>query len=169
MATIPTGSADYQKRNPHVFPKHSLEIGNYSEIPNSSNSVVKKSLTTQNDLVIVISGQITGGKNNMIVTRSGRHFPKASWAKWRDDAVRSVKFQLPKSFKTITDPVNVRLTYVSGDNRRRDQPAILDAIWHVLEKAGVVSDDTLLWVSESSRGYDKNNPRTEIEFLEIFK
>ena len=116
-------------------------------------------------LKLVIHGQILGGKNNIIVTRSGRRFPKASWASWRDDAVRQVQAQLPKGFTCFIENVNVRLAYVSGDRRRRDCPAVIDSVWHVLEKANVVVDDTLLWPTESSRSYDKENPRCEIEFL----
>lgn len=115
-------------------------------------------------LTIEISGQVSGGKNNMMVTRLGRHFPKKSWAKWRDAKVAEVRGQLPRSWKPISVPTKIELEYVSGDRRRRDQPAIIDAIFHVLEKAGVVADDTLLWISKSSRSYDKKNPRAIIHF-----
>ena len=111
---------------------------------------------------LIISGQIRGGKNNMIVTRSGLHFPKPEWAKWRDEAVAQIKRQLPPCFKPMDVQINMRFRYVAGDHRRRDMPAIIDSIFHVLEKAGVVVDDTLLWVCESSREYDKNNPRAII-------
>jgi Holliday junction resolvase RusA-like endonuclease len=107
---------------------------------------------------LVISGQIRGGKNNMVVTRNGLHFPKPEWAKWRDEAVSQIKRQLPPCFKPIAVQIDMRLRYIAGDNRRRDMPAILDSIFHVLEKAGVVTDDTNIWVSESSRSYDKENP-----------
>ena len=114
---------------------------------------------------IIIIGQIMGGKNNIIVTRTGHRFPKPSWARWRDDAVRQVKQFIPRGFTPIDSPVNVRLAYFAGDKRRRDMPAIIDSVWHVLEKAGIVTDDWHLWVSESSRGFDKGNPRAEITFL----
>lgn len=113
---------------------------------------------------LTISGQVRGGKNNMIVTRSGMHFPKAAWAKWRDAAVREVKGQLPNGWKIISEPVNVRLHYVAGDRRRRDFPAICDAVWHVLEKAGVVSDDTYLWPAVSVREYEKSSPSITISY-----
>lgn len=109
-------------------------------------------------ITFIIPGQVRGGKNNMIVTRTGLHFPKPEWAKWRDAMVAEVRAQLPAGWKPIDVPCAVKLTYVAGDRRRRDQPAIIDAVWHVLEKAGVVTDDTLLWVSESTRGYDKARP-----------
>lgn len=116
------------------------------------------------ELKLVISGQIKGGKNNITVTRSGKRFPNKQWAAWRDAAVREIKSQLPAQWKAIEAPVNVRLDYIAGDRRRRDFPAICDAVWHVMEKAGVVTDDTLLWPAESTRSYSKNHPRCEITF-----
>lgn len=132
---------------------------------------MKESDMTDKKLSITIRGQVKGGKNNIGITRNGRRFPKASWAKWRDDAARQVKAQWNDwnygGFKRIpfTIPLNVRLDYFAGDKRRRDMPAIIDAVWHVLEKAGVVADDTLLWAVFSTRDYDKANPRVTITFL----
>lgn len=114
-------------------------------------------------LDIHIFGQVRGGKNNITVTRSGKRYPNKSWAKWRDIAVSQVRQQWHSPM--FTGPVNVRLEYFAGDKRKRDMPAIIDAIFHVLEKSGVVEDDCLLWVAESSRGYDKKNPRAIITFL----
>jgi Holliday junction resolvase RusA-like endonuclease len=113
-------------------------------------------------LEIIVSGQVRGGKNNMIVLRSGIHIPKKEWAKWRDQKVAEVKAQLPKGWMPIDKPTNFSLKYVAGDKRRRDLPAILDSLYHVLEKAGVVADDTFLWMTLSSRDYDKENPRAEL-------
>ena len=112
-----------------------------------------------------ITGQIRGGKNNLTVTRTGHRFPNAKWAKWRDVAVKEIVAQR-QGRAQFTEPVNVRLDYYAEDRRRRDMPAIVDAIFHVLEKAGVVKDDTLLWITESSRNYDKANPRAEITILD---
>ena len=43
-------------------------------------------------------------------------------------------------------------------------PGMLDALFHCFERAGVVADDMLfqevLWTQQ---GYDKENPRAEIE------
>ena len=76
-----------------------------------------------------------------------------------------LKRQLPAHWKPVARPVNVRLDYVAGDKRRRDMPAIVDAIWHAMEKAGVVEDDTLLWISQSTRSYSKESPGCTITFL----
>jgi Holliday junction resolvase RusA-like endonuclease len=78
--------------------------------------------------------------------------------------VKEVLLQIPVGMVAICRPVNVHLEYVAGDRRRRDMPAVVDSLFHILEKAGVVEDDTLLWVSKSSRSYDKENPRATITF-----
>lgn len=118
-------------------------------------------------LSITLIGQVKGGKNNICITRTGRRFPNHEWAKWRDMQVAYVRQQLPEGFTPFATPVSVRLSYVAGDKRRRDMPAILDSAFHVMEKAGVVVDDTLIWVTESSRGYEKANPHCAIEFLAL--
>ena len=141
-------SAEFMRLNPHLF--------------GAPTVVVQRSIV---GLSFRITGQIRGGKNNMIVTRTGKHFPKPEWARWRDTTVSELQRQLPAHWKPVAVPMNVRLDYVAGDKRRRDMPAIIDAIWHAMEKAGVVEDDTLLWVSQSSRAYSKESPCAVITFL----
>ncbi len=116
-------------------------------------------------LVLRINGQIRGGKNNMIVTRDGKHVANKDWARWRDSAVLAVQLQLPPDWRPITEAAPIMLDYVASSHQRRDQPAILDSIFHVLEKAGVVKDDTLLWATRSTRTYDKEAPKAVITFL----
>lgn len=114
-------------------------------------------------ICLKIVGQIKGGKNNIGITRDGKRYPKADWANWRDEAVEGIRRQWAEiGAATIDQPVNIRLEYTAADHRRRDMPAILDSIFHVLEKSGVVADDTLLWVSESTRNYDREHPRAII-------
>lgn len=114
-----------------------------------------------------ITGQIMGGKNNIGITRTGKRYPKAKWAAWRDSTVADIRRQKAEiGFETITTPVNMRLEYTAAGHRRRDMPAIVDSIFHVLEKAGVVADDVLLWITESTRSYDSQHPRSVI-FLNL--
>ena len=117
-------------------------------------------------MTITITGQVKGGKNNIVICRNGNRFPKKEWAQWRDSKVAEVRLQLPRGFQVITVPVNVCLDYVASDKRRRDMPAIIDAIFHVLEKAGFCADDTLIWVTRSSRSYSKENARAVITVTE---
>ena len=116
-------------------------------------------------LVLRLKGQVRGGKNNMGRTKTGKSYPKKLFADWRAEAIRQIRAQLPSGWTPIAVPVNVRIDYVAEDRRRRDMPAVLDAIFHCMERAGVVKDDTLLWVTQSSRSYDKAEPGVTISFL----
>lgn len=97
------------------------------------------------DLCLNIKGQCPSGKNSVIVTRTGLRFPSKRFSAWRAQGLTQIKQQL-KGVKDlpITTPVDVEVEYAAADKRRRDVPGIVDAIWHLLEKAGVVSDDCLL-------------------------
>ena len=114
-------------------------------------------------LVLRLKGQVRGGKNNMGRTKTGKSYPKKLFADWRAEAIRQIRAQFHG--EPIAVPVNVRIDYVAEDRRRRDFPAICDALWHALERAGVVKDDTLLWPAQSSRSYDKSAPGVTISFL----
>ena len=116
-------------------------------------------------VVLRLKGQVRGGKNNMGRTKTGKSYPKKLFADWRAEAIRQIRAQLPSGWTPIAVPVNVRIDYVAEDRRRRDFPAICDALWHALERAGVVKDDTLLWPAQSSRSYDKAAPGVTITFL----
>jgi hypothetical protein len=172
VSQLPTGSAAFQARNLHLFLR-----GDIGRQPDSSPLLdgrsVERELPHCDEFEardckfrLVITGQIRGGKNNIIITRTGKRIAKPAWRLWCDDAIEQVRSQLRIApFTTITEPVNIRINYFSGDRCKRDQPAIIDAIFHVLEKSGVVADDSLLWVTHSQRSYDKANPRAIIEFL----
>ena len=111
-------------------------------------------------MVIVIHSQVRGGKNNMGITRTGRHYPNKKFKEWRDDAVLQV---LTHKFSMITEPCVAEIDYFAGDRRRRDVPAILDALFHVLERAGVVKDDCLIEDLIFKKHYDKENPKVIIK------
>lgn len=91
-------------------------------------------------------GQCTSGKNAVIVTRSGHRFPAKRFTEWRADMMEQLAPQLVNSPVDLPlgFPVDVEVWYTAKDRVRRDAPGIIDAIWHLLEKSGVVSDDTFL-------------------------
>ena len=97
-------------------------------------------------LEFTLTGQCTSGKNAVIVTRSGHRFPAKRFVEWRADMMEQLLPQLLASpvKLPLTFPVSVDVSYTAKDRLRRDAPGIIDAIWHLLEKAGVVSDDTFL-------------------------
>ena len=113
-------------------------------------------------MIIRIWGQVRGGKNNVLMTRTGHRYPNPVFAKWRDNAVIQVRSQMRGGVLAV--PLKALVNYWREDNRRRDVPALLDGIWHVLERAGVVKDDTLIsevhWLP---MGVDKTNPHVVIQ------
>ena len=118
---------------------------------------------------ITIDGPIRSGKNNMQFTRSGRHFPLKSWAIWRDGVVASMMQQCRPLH--LAEPCSARIIYRPSDKRRRDVPGMVDALWHCLERAGIVNDDTLIedveWITD--RNGIKPGAEIYIETNKYFK
>lgn len=110
--------------------------------------------------VLKISGQIPSGKNSVIVTRSGLRFPSKRFVAWRKHALEEINKTKAKCEPIINFPVSVVVQYIAADKRRRDMPGMIDALWHVLEKAEIVADDTFLggynqYVDWSHHGINK--------------
>ena len=95
-------------------------------------------------LEVHFKGQVRGGKNNMKMTRTGKHYPDPKFVEWRNRMFEQIKEQLP-TVVTIKDKSHKwYFEYIPEDNRRRDIPAILDAVFHVLERSFIVSDDSII-------------------------
>ena len=98
-------------------------------------------------------GQLPSGKNRIIVTRTGHRFPdpKSRFPKWRDEVMKQIIKQYNRNYiQTNNRPIAMTercamvVDYVPGDARVRDVPGMLDALCHVLAKAGIVKDDGLI-------------------------
>jgi hypothetical protein len=118
---------------------------------------------------IVLHGSTPSGKNAVVVTRTGHRFPNARFTTWRADAMQQIHERAIYfgDKKIVDSPVNCIVKYWAKDRIRRDAPGIQDALWHLLEKSGIVSDDrwlggegkkALFWF----KAIDKKNPRVEI-------
>lgn len=116
-------------------------------------------------MILHFNGQLRGGKNNVIVTRSGHRFPNPIFAKWRDSMLWQIRAQTRAqgSPEPMALPVQMWVDYWHGDMLRRDMDALLGGIFHVLERAGVLEDDKLvkrlLW---EPQGLDRKNPRATV-------
>lgn len=112
---------------------------------------------------LILEGQVRGGKNNMKVTRSGHHYPNPSFLLWATTAILSLKRQ--KQFPTLCDDNNGNwcFIYTPADRKRRDITAILDSVFHCLERAMIVSDDSIIRnITFITLPPNKNNPKLEI-------
>lgn len=80
----------------------------------------------------------------MMITRRGLHYPAPQFVAWRNKAVGELLKQRPGQFQISRNDYFWTFEYIPEDNRRRDIPAILDAIFHVLEKTEIVLDDCII-------------------------
>lgn len=93
---------------------------------------------------LFLPGITKSGKNGIQINpKTFAHYPKKSFVDWRNAMFKAIALQkdtLPAA--PITEEVHVSIWYSKGDNVRRDMPGIMDAIWHVLERSGILADDT---------------------------
>ena len=119
-------------------------------------------------MTFCIYGIIRGGKNHIGITRTGRRYPHANWAIWREGILRQLKNLVIQDLVPYDKPCKIVFSYWSGDHLRRDVPAMLDSLFHCFERAGIIKDDSLFKTVEwNDQGYDKKNPRVEIGIQEI--
>ena len=122
-------------------------------------------------MTLTLIGQIRGGKNNVQITRTGHRYPNPTFAKWSHEAVAQIR--RPGSAIEIEKlPWHCRteavIDYTPGDLRTRDVPAMIDALWSVLVKAGVLADDGLIRnVTWREHPLDRKAPRVRIELRRL--
>jgi Holliday junction resolvase RusA-like endonuclease len=114
-------------------------------------------------LVLVLDGQMQSGKNRVLITRTGHRYPPKRFAEWRDRVVAEIQRQNTGQF-FFQSPARAMVIYVPGDKRKRDVPGIVDALFHCLERAGVVKDDALLEdISFVTLDVDRKAPNLTIQ------
>lgn len=110
-----------------------------------------------------IKGQIKSGKNGMQTTRNGFHYPLKSFKDWRQGVEEQILVQVGKP-KTIEGVCKAVFDYFPGDLRRRDVPGMIDALFHVFERYGLVKDDSLIKdVIWNTHPLDRGDPRVLVE------
>ena len=136
-------------------------------------------------LHVTLSGQLPSGKNQIglrweddpsetlgevRLQRLVKH-PNRRFSQWRDDALKQLQPQLAEWRKSlpIVTPVMLYIFYWPKDRRIRDRSGMLDALFHLLERSGIVADDGLiedpLW---RTMPLDKKHPRVVIVLRPYF-
>jgi len=114
-------------------------------------------------MMILLLNQIPSGKNAIIVTRTGHHYPNARFKAWREDAVLQLRVHghIPKP--ALDYPLALSVKYWAGDKRTRDVSGMLDALFHLLTHAKVIKDDGLIRdVTWRWCGVNRENPKVEL-------
>lgn len=101
-------------------------------------------------MTFVINGQLTSGKNSVVVTRSGMRFPSKRFKNWREEVLKQLAPQVSMYTREgaclpLESTISLECEYTPGDRRTRDVPGMLDALLHVIVKAGLLVDDGLVW------------------------
>ncbi len=111
-----------------------------------------------------ITGQMTSGKNSVVVTRSGMRFPSKRFKLWREEVIKQLSPQASAYVQEgaclpLQSTITLECEYTPGDRRTRDVPGMLDALLHVIVKAGLLVDDGLVWAVTWRRNeMDRENP-----------
>jgi len=98
-------------------------------------------------LIFRLTGQCLSGKNHMQIGRNGKHYPLPRWAAWRDEQVIAMRHSASRQVVSghrlpLTGYLKATVSLTHADKHKRDVPGLLDALCHVLERAGVVTDDS---------------------------
>lgn len=127
---------------------------------------VPSHMSEKNRYEIILKGQMKSGKNSMqIDPRTGQHYPLPDFVNWREEMSYQI-MQQKKVINPFSSPSSVSVIYTAGDRRRRDVPGMMDALCHLFEHCGIVTDDSLLEDWHWLKYYDKRNPMAHIVITE---
>lgn len=115
-------------------------------------------------LSFVLSGQMQSGKNRILITRTGHRYPPVNFVEFRRVMIGQILEQSHHNQSSIYYPkpltMEMSVSYVAGDRRRRDVPGMLDALMHILERAQIIEDDAQIrHVAWQELGMDRQRPR----------
>lgn len=90
----------------------------------------------------VFDGETPSKKNSRIVLPNGKNIPGKKYREWHEGALIQARTQFAKAGGTVFSvPVEVSLTFVHGDLRRRDCDNGTSSILDLLVDSGVLLDD----------------------------
>ena len=95
--------------------------------------------------------------------------PSKQYAEFEKECLKLIS---SKYRKQIDFPVNIKAIFYMETRRRVDLTNLLEALDDMLVKANVIKDDCrdIVASHDGSRVYwDKDNPRIEVEILEVVK
>jgi len=95
------------------------------------------------NLVIFLSSLPVPKNNRYIRRRDGRVFKPPKVVHWESRALWEIKRQVEGY--CFTEPVSVEVYFYLPDRRKRDIDNMLKTLWDILERAGVLANDNLIF------------------------
>lgn len=114
-----------------------------------------------------LSNETPSKKNSRVTnTKTGRTFPNKRYYQWHASALKELKPQIIKAGikEPIAEPIELTLTFIHGDKRRRDSDNGTSSICDLMKDSGLIVDDnyTIIPVIHVYSRYEKNAARCEI-------
>lgn len=123
-----------------------------------------------------IMGETPSKKNvNKFNAKTKRVYKDAHYERWHEDAMVQLQSYIGLAMlgdempKAIDYPVRINLTFIHGDNIRRDSDNQTSSIMDLLQDTKVLSDDRWQIVREIhiNNDYEKNKARCLIEIERV--
>ena len=136
-------------------------------------TVVKPMATRSLDRILTLEYHDTSpsGKNQMgllVVDGRIRRYPTKRFMRWLTNVEREFRTQLKgmQPYLPIQGECYAIVEYVPGDLITRDLPGMQDAVWHMCERFGIVTNDKwfqhLIWIT---RPMDRADPRLSLRIV----
>ena len=115
-------------------------------------------------MTFTLAGQLPSGKNAVKITRKGHRYPNERFVMWREESIKQLNPQVSTYAREgaclpLQSTITIECEYTPGDRRTRDVPGMLDALLHLIVKAGLVVDDGQVWgVTWRREEMDRNKP-----------
>jgi len=120
-------------------------------------------------IVLTLYGKPITKKNSMqIIFRNGKPslIQSDAYLRYERDCLKQITGVMKKN---VSVPMQVVCLYWLKDRRKTDLTNLLAGTHDILQKSGVIHDDSLIVSVDGSRimGVDKDNPRVEIEIKAV--
>lgn len=119
---------------------------------------------------LILYGDPKTKKNSQRIVRCGRYhklLPSKAYIEYEKDCLKQITGRYKKELEGI---YNLKCVYYMRTRRKIDLVNLLEGTCDLLVNAGVIKDDNsriIATMDGSEVGYDKDNPRVEIDITEI--
>ncbi len=111
-------------------------------------------------LILFLSTLPVPKSNRYIRRRDGKVFKPPRVSNWEARALWEIKSQF--NSESLKKPLSVEVIFFLPDNRKRDIDNMLKTLWDILERAGVIENDNLIYETKTLKVYGESVSGTVI-------